>query len=502
MTRQQGSAGTVSPVAAVSDLDQSAGSLVVTATTVPAGITVTNIQNPNGSVSAKIEATCDAALGANTVVFTVNDSNGGSASASFTVNVTANSAPTLTYNTDYTVASTAGRTITPNSLGDNGSIASVVLVSKGGYTGGIAVDNATGVVTLTGATPIGTHTITIKATDNCGVETTASFALIVTNNLPAITPAAPVVRQQGSAGAASPVATVSDLDQAAGTLVVTATSVPAGITVTDIQNNNGSVTATIAADCNASVAGPNNVEFTVSDSNGGTRSTSFTVHVTANTAPAIAYGAAYNVASTANAAVVPTALSDNGSVTNVQLVSQGGYTGGIGVNAATGVVTFTGAAPIGSHTITVRATDNCGAQMTASFTLNVTNNPPTITPAAAATRQQGSAGTASPVATVSDLDQAAGSLTAAATTVPAGLTVTGITNTNGTIAATIAAGCNAVVGANTVVFTVSDSNGGTSDRQLHGERDGEHRPDARVREQRVRPRRRVDNHQPRDGPDR
>ena len=74
-----------------------------------------------------------------------------------------------------------------------------------------------------------------------------------------------------------------------------------------------------------------------------------------------------------------TGPSDNLSVASIVLQSQGTYTGTISVDNGTGVVSISNAAPIGSHTITIRATDNCGAFTDASFTLNVTNNPPVIT---------------------------------------------------------------------------------------------------------------------------
>ena len=61
------------------------------------------------------------------------------------------------------------------------------------------------------------------------------------------------------------------------------------------------------------------------------------------------------------------------------------------------------------------------------------NTPPTITASAALSRQQGAAGTVSTIATVADVDNSAGSLVVTATSVPAGLSVTNITNTNGTI---------------------------------------------------------------------
>jgi len=51
--------------------------------------------------------------------------------------------------------------------------------SKGTYTGTINVNNSSGVVSISNAAPVGTHTITIRATDNCGATTDASFTLTV-----------------------------------------------------------------------------------------------------------------------------------------------------------------------------------------------------------------------------------------------------------------------------------------------------------------------------------
>ena len=64
-----------------------------------------------------------------------------------------------------------------------------------------------------------------------------------------------------------------------------------------------------------------------------------------------------------------------------------------------------------------------------------------MTPAAGLSRQQGTAASNSTIATVNDQDNSPGSLTVTATTVPAGMTISNIVNTNGTITADIAAGC-------------------------------------------------------------
>jgi hypothetical protein len=74
-------------LANVSDMQDAAGSLVVTATVVPAGILVTSITNTNGVITADINVTAGAALGANQVTLQVQDLGGLTASAQFTVNV-------------------------------------------------------------------------------------------------------------------------------------------------------------------------------------------------------------------------------------------------------------------------------------------------------------------------------------------------------------------------------------------------------------------------------
>src|SRR5207248_6621340 len=64
-------------------------------------------------------------------------------------------------------------------LSDNVSVSSIALQSQGTYMGTISVNNTTGVVSISNAAPVGTHTIVIRATDNCGTNTDASFTLTV-----------------------------------------------------------------------------------------------------------------------------------------------------------------------------------------------------------------------------------------------------------------------------------------------------------------------------------
>ncbi len=465
VSRQQGSAAGNSTIANVNDVDQALNTLVVTvndgASATVNGVTVASISvNAAGVVTANVVAACTATTADFTL--TVTDALMTTASATLTVTVTANSAPVLTYNNQ---ALFTGATLNVNPASgpsDNGTVNSIAVQSPGTYTGAISVNNSTGVVTLSNAAPLGTHTITIRATDNCGATTDASFTLTVNNNLPQITAAAPLTRQQGSAGTVSTIATVSDVETAAGSLTVAATTVPPGLTVTGLTNTNGTITANVAAACGAAL-GANTVVLTVTDGNGGMATANLTVNVTANSAPTLTYNNQSVVTNGSLNISAATGPSDNGTVSDIVLQSQGTYSGTISVNNATGAIAISNAAPLGTHTIVIRATDNCGALTDASFTLIVGNNAPQITAGGIFARQQASpAGAAVQIATVSDVETPAGSLTVAATTVPPGITVSGITNTNGAITATLAAGCSAALGNNTVTLTVTDANSGTA----------------------------------------
>ncbi|MEP7336974.1 MAG: putative Ig domain-containing protein, partial [Acidobacteriota bacterium] len=106
-------------------------------------------------------------------------------SCTFSVTVT-NAAPVLTYASPQTVFVGQGTTINP-ATGPSDTNPSTITVQSvgGGFSGTVTVDNTTGVVTITNATPTGSFLITIRATDTCGTTTDATFTLNVV--CPAIT---------------------------------------------------------------------------------------------------------------------------------------------------------------------------------------------------------------------------------------------------------------------------------------------------------------------------
>jgi sugar lactone lactonase YvrE len=203
---------------------------------------------------------------------------------------------------------------------------------------------------------------------------TDPFVLNITsdNTPPTITPAPPLVRQQGSPGFMSVIATVSDAETPAGNLVVTAANV-SGIVLQNITNANGTITAFVAADCNA-VLGNNSVVLEVRDAENATATGNLGVNVTANTPPVLSYATPplvnLNGALTINPATGPI---DNSTITSITVhsLTPPGFTGNITVQPTTGVVSVSNAAPGGTYSVTMRATDNCGAPRDASFTLTV-----------------------------------------------------------------------------------------------------------------------------------
>lgn len=96
---------------------------------------------------------------------------------------------------------------------------------------------------------------------------------------------------------------------------------------------------------------------------------------------------------------------------------------------------------------------------------NCANTPPTLTPAATIARTQGATGSVFPLATVSDFQTAAGSLTFSALA-PTGIALSNITNTNGQISATIAVDCASITGDRTVFLKATDAQGLTTEGSI------------------------------------
>lgn len=216
-------------------------------------------------------------------------------------------------------------------------------------------------------TTAGSFTFTVMATDSDGMSGVAQYTLTIVNSPPTITPVT-VLRLQGSPVSNSTIATVSDIQSDAGGVNVTVTSAnPANsVTVSNIVNTNGTITADIVAACTAV-----STTFTLTATDSGGASSTATLNVTVQSSPPnLVYATTPLIPYGGSTTVSPTTNTDNGVILQYQIISYGALTTAPTVNSA-GVVSITNARPVGFHTIRVRATDQCASTTDADFVVSV-----------------------------------------------------------------------------------------------------------------------------------
>lgn len=154
-------------------------------------------------------------------------------------------------------------------------------------------------------------------------------------------------------------------------------AVSPGLTVENLRIVGQQLDANISVACNAT--GTLVAEIIVTDPGGLEGTGTITILVTPNTPPVLSYNRSQTVSAGGALTINPVSgPRDNGSLRSltVQSISPASFTGTVAVNPATGVVNIENAGPAGNFTMTIAATDNCGATTAASFTLAVTPSPP------------------------------------------------------------------------------------------------------------------------------
>lgn len=284
---------------------------------------------------------------------------------------------------DFTITYTNATAVTLTSgdvtLATTGTVAGTVGVSGTGTT--------TRTITVSAISGSGTFTISIAAgtASNPGGSALAagpSTAVDVDNTPPAITAGATLSITQGGSGIGSTLATVSDNFSSAGNVVVTATGLPAGITVSSISNTAGTVTGDVAVA--ATVApGSYQIALTATDEAGNTAPANLGITVVANTAPTITAIADQTIAMDGNTGALtfdvddadegPAALTvtfDSNNQILIDLLTDI-VIGGSGANRTITVTPQAGHTGVALITLTV--TDSNGATSSTSFTLTVTD---------------------------------------------------------------------------------------------------------------------------------
>jgi hypothetical protein len=336
LSRTQGNPATVSQIATVSDSDQAANTLSVTVTPLTGmGVTVGPVSiDVFGNVTASVWASCTAT----TSTFEVKavDDEDGMTTSTLTVNVTANTAPTLSYTNKSLGVGKTALFYPSTGPSDNFSISSIMLQSVMPATGlALSVNNSTGVVSVLSATIAGTYAVSIVATDNCGLQRVATFNVTVTCPTTTLSTLA-----NGQAGIAYN-RTITVTPAGSYTFAVTGGALPPGLM---LDTMTGAVTGTPTA------TGTFNFTVLATASSGcsGMRSYSLVIScpavtITPTTLPAGTLGVAYSQMLTAG---------PMGSYTFV--ISFGSLPPGMTLNAMTGELSGVPTLK-GSYYVTIRA---------------------------------------------------------------------------------------------------------------------------------------------------
>ena len=210
-----GSAITTLTIAAPHDTT-GGNSVTFSATGLPTGL---SINSSSGAITGT-----PSAGGSFSPTITATDSEGLTAQASFTWNVT----NTVSVTNPGSQSSVTGSAITPltNSATDSQSGATLTW-SATGLPGGLSISPSTGTISGT-PTTAGSNSAVIKATDGAGFSGTASFTWTITNNVSVTNPGS---QSSVSGTAITPLTNSATDSQSGATLTWSATGLPGGLSI-------------------------------------------------------------------------------------------------------------------------------------------------------------------------------------------------------------------------------------------------------------------------------
>ncbi|MGE3916328.1 MAG: Ig-like domain-containing protein, partial [Hyphomicrobiaceae bacterium] len=451
-----------------------------------------------------------------TIVYTVSDGNGGTATATLVVTIAgANDAPVVIDSANPGTAenpipagdplhvipgvtATDGQVLSPIDVG-------AVVVDPDGEPlifglgpdapAWLAIDPATGVVTGTlpaGASQSGPYVVTVTATDPDGTVATTQLTIAAVNLEPVASDDAATASEDGPAASGDVLANDADTGPDADALVVTgATQGGNALVLGQPFTTAGGGLLTLGADgswsfdpgtaYNGLDAGETAVEtivYTVSDGNGGTATATLVVTIAgANDAPVVIDPANPGTSENPNPATDPSAVLPSVTVRDGDVIdpidvrpcfvdadgdpvkfSASGLPSGLTIDPATGVITgriASDASVGGTYTVVVRATDPDGAFAETMVAIVVGNQEPVALDDSAAS-DRGQPVTITVLANDRDGGQDRDPLVVVAASAGHGSVVV---EADGAITYRPNEGFE---GVDTIVYVVSDGNGGTA----------------------------------------
>ncbi len=433
------------------DSDPDGDPLTVTSAIAPNG---TVVINPDGTVTYTPNPNFN---GTDTITYTVSDGNGGTATAIVTITVTAtNDAPTVAT----PIPSQSENDGSPVNLPVAGNFTDLdgdpLTFTATGLPAGLTISPA-GVITGTidknasqgGPNADGIYTVTVTASDGQGGTVTSTFTYTVGNPPPA------AANDSATTPEDTPVTVAvlaNDTDPDADPLTVISATAPNG---TVVINPDGTITYTPNADFN----GTDTVTYTISDGNGGTSTATVAITVTpGNDLPIVDAPIPNQVLVDSDIVSLPVSANFSDVDGDPLSFTATGLPAGLTISP-TGVIAGTidrNASQVngGVYTVTVTAIDGQGGTVSTSFTINVSNPPPTAVNDTATTSED--TATAPIAVLANDGDPDGDPLTVVSATAPNG---TVVINPDGTLVYTPNANFN---GTDVITYAISDGNGGTS----------------------------------------
>ncbi len=370
-------------------------------------------------------------VGSNTITFTVDDQNGGTATEDVVITVSAaNRAPVLTTIGPQTATVGTVKTITLTAT--DADTSDVLVYSRSGTLGTINANVFTWTPTNT---DVGSNTITFTVDDQNGGTATEDVVITVSaaNRAPVLTTIGPQTATVGTVKTITLTATDADTSD---------------VLVYSRSGTLGTINANVFTwtPTNTDV-GSNTITFTVDDQNGGTATEDVVITVSAaNRAPVLTTIGPQTA--TVGTVKTITLTATDADTSDVLVYSRSGTLGTINANVFTWTPTNT---DVGSNTITFTVDDQNGGTATEDvvITVSAANRAPVLTTIGPQTATVGTVKTITLTATDADTSD---------------VLVYSRSGTLGTINANVFTWTptNTDVGSNTITFTVDDQNGGTA----------------------------------------